>query len=324
MTDQTPTPPAGPDRPNRITPRVVIAVAIAALLFVGIAGLIGAAVIGDDGPTTGAGLEPPVDVAVPAAPSESPAPQEPGPGAVPAPPAGAMPEADPSDSGPDASGPADSAAGGDDFQAAPPDGGSDQSDGASDASEPAPAVPVASIEPLGTDEVPALPDEPVELPSMVAPPVPTPTVAPRPLAELSLPGWDLVTSDDGYVELSDGNQVIEVFVVDPAPDAATALDRFLADRDDDFADFTTSPTDRLGAPASRWVSVSGAEYTGTRAGQQGTVTVTGSVVAGVDADGATVVIVSSRDGIASAAERSADGALVNALLAQLDPGATAS
>ena len=183
-------------------------------------------------------------------------------------------------------------------------------------------MPVGSIEPVGTDDAPALPDAPVELPSMVTVRPPSSTVAPRPLSELTLDGWDIVTSRDDYLELSDGSQVIEVFVVDPAADAATALDTFLSDRRDDFADFTSSPTDRLGAPASRWMSVAGAEYSGTRASQQGTITVTGSVVAGVDAEGATVVIVSSRNGVATDAERSADGILVNELLAQLDPGAT--
>lgn len=305
--------PGHPAPPGRVRPQVVVAAVVAAVMAVGIAGLVVVALWGGHDDPTGRGLEPPVDAAQPAVAAEpdgSAAPPEAGGAAVPAPPAGA-PGDGPEASGPEASGPS-------------------AGDGGVTPQEPAPAgdgtaaalTPLISIEPLASDvDLPAPGSDPVALPALLPPPGSAvegsgaPPAAFDPDAAEGLDGWSVVARGPGYLRLGRGAELVEVFVRGPATDATAVLQSFLADLDDGLSTVSASPPTLLAASESRWMSVVGAEYTATRATQQGTTTISGSVVAAVDTEGAAVVLTTSRAGAASAAQRAADGALLADVLA---------
>jgi len=160
----------------------------------------------------------------------------------------------------------------------------------------------------------------------VTTPAPPSTYPAVPLGELepgavtALDGWTVAERSTDHLSLTDGEQVVEVFMDDGA-DSADSADDALADFYDrvrpDLEEMTRSPITRLGAPSSRFESVEASEYEATTAGQQGTSVMSGAIVAGVRADGSSVVITSSRAGRSSAEQLAVDGELLRAILARL-------
>ena len=155
----------------------------------------------------------------------------------------------------------------------------------------------------------------------VTTPAPPSTYAPVPFDDLGpdavaeLDGWDVSEREADHVVLTNGERVVELFVIDGVATADEALERFYDDVHPEFEELTRSPIERLGAPSGRFVSVAGSQYVATRAGQQGTSTMSGSVVVGVRADGSAVVLTTSRPGSSSAGELAGDGQLLTAILA---------
>ncbi|MGH9136607.1 MAG: hypothetical protein ACRD0G_06105 [Acidimicrobiales bacterium] len=288
----TPQPPA----PGaRVRPRLVVAIVVAAVMLLGIVGLIGVAVFGGDDDPTGAGLDRRVNVDNPAT----------------APPASA-PAAGTGAAAPDLP------------ESTDPQG--DSGEGVVDTG-PSPvttAVAVDAIESPGDDQqLPAPGSDPVQFPAFVTNPAPPSTYAAIPLAELEpgdvpeLQGWSVTSRGDDHVTFAGGDAVVDVFVYGEAINADAALDRFYADVRADLAEVTASPVARLGAPSSRFVYVAGSQFVATDAEQHGTVAISGSVIAAVGTDGHVVVIAVSRDGRSTADQLAADGELLRAILARL-------
>lgn len=305
-----PPPPAAPG--NRIRPGLVVAIAVAALMLFGIVGLVGAALLGDDDEPTGDALDPVVNVDEPAT----------------APPA--------------TGGNAASSGVGDDTAASVP-GGSDASDGTDqqdstgaddDFSGEAPTtadtvapietvVAVNEIEEPDENDLPEPGSVPAELPVQVTTPSPPSTFPAVQFGELDpsavpeLADWTVSDRTDDHLTLTDGDRLIEVFVVDDVATADEALEQFYDDVKPNLEELTRSPITRLGAPSSRFVSVAGSEYVATSAGQQGSSTMTGAIVAGARPDGTAFVITSSRPGTSSPDELANDANLLRAILAHL-------
>jgi hypothetical protein len=296
---------------NRVAPRVVVAVVVAALALLGLGGLVAVAIWGGDEPT-GAGLEPGVDVEAPDTAPDTPASQPSGAGDAPPPPPGAQP----SDSG-DSAPPVDSSPpGGDDVAVATPGSGPAQEG----------AVALDSL--LGTSselELPPPPSAPVEIPDLVTTPPPASTVAAVPLPSLGpddvavLAGWEVDERRTDYLRLIDGGRVAEVFLRPGASSADEVLTAFFDEVRADADDVTESARTRLAAPSARYVSVVGAQYEVVDAAQQGTRTLTGSAIAGAGADTGAVVITVTRRGPSSRGDQVADGELLRILLAYVEP-----
>jgi len=307
-----PAPAPAPAPGNRVRPRLVVALAVAAFLLFGIVGLVGAALLGnaDDDPT-GDALGPVVNVDEPAtAPSAS---------------GGALaPESATSDAGgrPEPTGPESS-----EPDATEQEAGDDFSGEVPTTAGTVPpletAVAVDEIDAPDDSDLPEPGSAPVELPVQVTTPAPPSTYSAVPFAEFDvsdvpeLAGWTVSDRSADHLLLSDEDQVIEVFVIDGVATADEALDQFYDDVKPDLEELNRSPVTRLGAPSSRFVSVAGAEYVATSAGQQGSSTMTGAIVAGVRADGTAVIITSSRAGTSSEAELAHDAELLRATLAHL-------
>jgi hypothetical protein len=300
-----------------VSSRLVIAVVAATVVACGLVGFGVYAVWGDSSEPTGLGLEPAVN-------AESPATA--GPSASPPPLVGAAPPeapAAPPGGGPGATSGEGTLAGDD---VAP---GAGPADTGPDEGEPGlePATPIGSLEPLASDaELPTPGSDPVELPALLPPPASFASSPGTPLSELDpadvdgLGGWDVVTRSDDYLLFARGSERIEVFGRGAAPDATTALAGFVADLDDDMSTLDVSAPTLLASPDPRWMSVVGTEYSATRSGQQTTTAITGSIVAAVATDGSTVVLTTSRHGPSTAAQRFADGAVLNVLLAAVNVG----
>lgn len=285
----TPPDPLRVSPPGRVRPRRLIAVAIAAVLLAGIAGLVATALVGEDGSPSSDRLEQPLDLDGPAVATRLDA------------------------SGPDTLAPA----------AAPPTprGSIGDEPGGDEG-----VAPVASIvSPSDEAELPPLASAPVELPDVVAPPPVASVLAASPVDELTpdsvgaLAGWDVVDRQGGYVAFSDGAVVVEVFAVaESSPAAAgTVLADFLDGRLADADQLAISDSAPQAAARSDFVSVAGAEYVAVTAGQQGTRTMSGAALAAVGSDSA-VVATTSREGRASAAELAADAELLQSVLAHVD------
>ena len=284
MTDQ----PAG-TRPNRVRPRLVVALAVAAVVAAGIVGVLLAALTGGGSDTTGAGLGPTVDVEHPAAITTAPAIA----GDV-----GAAGTAGP-----------DTGVGGEIATTT----STLVTIGGIDATE----VPVTADLPM--------PSDPVVLPTFVTVPAPPSTLAAVPFDEFDpaavpgLDGWTVSAHTDDRLTLVDGTRVVEVLRLPSATSAGDAIDQLFDRLTGDFQDLSSTPPQRLSAPTTRFTYVSGSQFTATRVSQQRTIPVTGSVIAGVGPDGNAVVVAALRDGTASADDLAADGAVANAVLAALAP-----
>jgi hypothetical protein len=296
------TTPASPAPPGpRIRPRLIVAVTVAVVMFLGLLGLIAVVVLGDDDDPTGAGLERQVDV-------DEPATAPPGTGET------------------ESSGPGGTAAAGDTTA----QGGETQSGEAGTTTTAAPTIDTAaavnSVELVAEDgTTPPQPSEPVEFPVLVTNPAPPTTFAAVPLDELdasrvsALEGWSVSSRDGDHVTFTnDDDEVLDVFVLGRATTAAEAMAQFYDDRvGSDVGDVTGSPLTLLGAPSERYVSVAGSQYVATAPRQQGTIVVSGSTVTAVGEDGRAVVIATSRLGTSSDEELAADGELLRSLLAHL-------
>lgn len=297
---------------NRVPPRLIVAIAVAVLMALGIGGLIAAAVLGDDGEPTGDGLRPSVNVDEPAT-----APAVDASGGSGLPDDAANDGASGTDTAAAATaGPAATAAGGDDFSGESP---------TTATSLPAmtTAVAVADIEAADEDDLPPPGSEPVELPALVTTPAPPSTYAAIGLGEFgpgampALDGWTVAERSDDHLSMTDGDQVVEIFLSGGADSADDAMANFYDEVRPELEEMAPSPITRLGSPSSRFESVAGSEYVATTAGQQGTSVMTGAIVAGVRTDGSSVVITSSRAGRSSAEQLAADGDLLRAILARL-------
>ena len=315
-------PPRAPG--NRVPAGFVIAIVVAVLMLLGTAGLVAAALLGDGGEPTGAGLGPQVDVDAPAtAPpgddgSAATAPDTTAAAADSGDDAGAASAADASESAVDAAG-----ASGDDAES-PASGDDDFSD---DPSESLPSITtlpgVGEIEPPASDDLPEPADGPVVLPVQVTTPAPPSTFPAVPLGDVgpgsvaALDGWSEHDRSADHIAFTRDDEMVEVFVIDGVVTADAALETFYDDVRPELEELSKSPITRLGAPSARFVSVVGSEYVATTARQQGTSTMSGSIVAAVRPDGSSVVLATSRSGESSRAELAADAQLLTALLAHL-------
>jgi hypothetical protein len=292
----------------RLRPGLVVALVVATVIVVGIAGLFAVALFGDDDEPTGAGLEQQVDVAAPATAS----------------PVGRAGEggSSPTDDGGSSTGePGVAAATG------PAATGDDDNFG--DAPSTTAAAAFVTVEPVNelatppSDEtLPAPGTAPAQFPSLVTTPAPPSTYAAIPLTELSattapaLAGWTVAARDSDHVGFSDGDQVVDVFAVDAA-DAAAALDWFYDRAGGDVSGLDSAEQVRLGAPSSRFLTVLGSQFVATDADQLVTRTSSGSVVTAARPNGTAVVLAVSRPGRSSDEELAADGELLRAILARL-------
>jgi hypothetical protein len=280
---------------------LVVAVVVAIAMFVGIVGLVVVALVGLDDEPSGDGLERSVDVAAPVTAQAA------APGAAATPDNGSAIE--------DNAGSV-ATADGDTFGEVP-------------ITTAAPA-PVETVQPMTDLEAPAadaeLPtagSDPVEFPALVTTAPPPPTFAAIALADLDpadvpeLSGWTVESRGDDHVALTRDGEVLDVFVDVEAGSADEAVEWLLRRADGDLADLTTSPLVRLGSPNDRFGAVIGSQFAATDARQQGTSTVSGSVVAGARPDGTAVVVTVTRPATSSGAQLAADGELLQALLAQL-------
>ena len=284
---------------SRIRPGLIVAVAMAAVMFLGIVGLVTVAVLGDHTAPSGAGLERQVDVGQPAT----------------------VPERLIAETSEVTAAAAEAA--GDEAE---DPGDADVGDAPPTTLAPSPVTTVPAINeieaPAPDQELPASGGAPVELPVLVTIPPPPSTFPAVPLAELDasdvaeLRGWTLVSQDDGHVAFERGDQIVDIVRAD-ASSAGDALDWFYDRVGADVADLSDSPTVRLGVPTSRFLSVAGSQFVATDAGQQGTSTISGSALAAGRTDGDAIVIAISRPGTSSAARLAADGELLRAILAHL-------
>ncbi len=214
---------------SRIRPGLIVAVAVAAVMFLGIVGLVSVAVFGDDSAPSGAGLERQVDVGQPAT----------------------VPERLTAETSEVAAAAAE--AGGGDADA---DADADAGDAPPTTLAPSPVTTVPAINeieaPAPDQELPASGGAPVELPVLVTIPPPPSTFPAVPLAELDasdvaeLRGWTLVSQDDGHVAFERDDQIVDIVLAD-ASSAGDALDWFYDRVGADVADLSESPTVRLGA-----------------------------------------------------------------------------
>jgi hypothetical protein len=322
----TPAPPIVPPRApgNRVSAGLVIAIVVAVLMLLGIVGLVGAALLGDDDEPTGAGLSPHVNVDAPAtappaddgsaatAPETSSAEVSSGDGAT------AVSAADASEGTGDAA-----ASSGDDAES-PQSGDDDFSD---DSSESLPSITtlpgVDDIEPPASDDLPEPADGPVVLPVQVTTPAPPSTFPAVPLGDVgpgsiaALDGWSEHDRSADHVAFTRDDEMVEVFVIGGVATADAALETFYDDVRPELEELSKSPITRLGAPSARFLSVAGSEYTATTARQQGTSTMSGSIVAAVRPDGTAVVLATSRSGESSGAQLAADAELLESILVQL-------
>lgn len=301
-------PPTAPG--NRVRPGLVVAIAIAALMVLGFIGLVAAALLGsDDHDPTGNGLGPTVNV-------DEPATAPPATGAAVASGSDDVDGAAAAESSEqqDSSGPASGA--GDDFSGESP----------TTAATLPPietALAVNEIEEPDEDDLPALGTAPVELPPQVTAPAPPSTFAAVPFGEFvpdavpELDEWSVTDRSGDRLTLSDGDQVIDIFLIDGVATADEALEQFYDDVKPELEELTRSPITRMGAPSSRFISVAGSEYLATSAGQQGSSTMTGAIVAGVRPDGTAVIVTSSRAGTSSTDELANDAGLLSAIIAHL-------
>lgn len=313
---------------SRVSPGLVVAIAVSALMVFGIVGLVGAALLGDDSSDpTGAGLRPTVNVDAPATAPE------------PADTEGSSESAAAGPSAAGASNPAstlESSPGSDSGSSSATSTGADNaSDNASESptddfsagSAAGPvtvvtAVAVGEIEAPAADDLPALDGDPVEFPVAVTNPAPPPTFAAIPLGQLDpvavpeLAGFEVEERDDDRASFADGDHVVQLFTLTGIVNADDALERFEDEMSAQVATIERSPIVRLGAPSARFQSVAGWEYAAASAGQQGASTMSGAIVVGVRADGTAVVITSSRPGTSSPAELAADAVLLGAILAR--------
>jgi hypothetical protein len=278
----------------RLRPGLVVALVVATVIVVGIAGVFAVAMFGHDDEPTGAGLEQQVDVAAPATASAA------------------------------------GRAGAPGVAAAPGTTATTEDDNFGDApSTTAAAAAFITVEPVNelatppSDEaLPAPGTAPAQFPSLVTTPAPPSTYAATPLTELSattapaLAGWTLVARDSDHVGFSDGDQVVDVFAVDAA-DAAAALDWFYDRAGGDVSGLDSAEQVRLGAPSSRFLTVLGSQFVATDADQLVTRTSSGSVVTAARPNGTAVVLAVSRTGRSSDEELAADGELLRAILARL-------
>ena len=325
----TPAQPTVPPRApgNRVSARFIVAMVIAVSMLLGIVGLVAAALLGDDDEPTGAGLGPQVDVAAPAtappdeatgddgsvvdAPETSaPASSGEGQAAVSASDASESTEASPTSSV--------------DGAATPPSGDDDFSDDSSDSPPSIATLPgVDEIEPPTSDDLPEPAGGPVVLPVQVTTPTPPSTFPAVPFGEVgpgtvtALDGWSEHDRSADHVAFTRDDEIVEVFVIDGVATADAALETFHDDVRPELEELTSSPTTRLGAPSARFLSVAGFEYVATTARQQGTSTMSGTIVAAVRPDGTAVVLTTSRAGESSESELAADAELLGAILARL-------
>lgn len=314
--NQPPTPPMPPHQPapdvhgtgdvgapGRVRPRLVVAIVVAAVMLAGIAGLVVAAVAGNDDSPSSDRLEAPLDIDEPAVATGSP--DAPTMGTV-------VVEAAPRPPSPLNGSTGDEPAG-------------DEPVG-----DEGVAVPVDSIDsPTDEAELPALGSTPVELPDLVPPPPAVTTADASSIGELSpasidaLAGWDVVEQRADYAAFTDGTVIVELFAIDVAADASPAdagivLARFLDDQMSGAERVTVSEAAPLGASRPEYTSVAGAEYVAVAASQQGTRTLSGAAVAAMAGPDAAVVVTTSREGRASAGELAADAELIQAVLAHVD------
>ncbi len=286
----------------RLRPGLVVALVVAAVIVVGIAGLFAVALFGDDDEPTGAGLEQQVDVAAPA--TASSAAERIGEGG-----------SSPTDEPVAPRRPRTAATDDDNFGDAPAPAAAAAAFGDRRAGQRAGDAAVRQTLPTpGT--------APAQFPSLVTTPAPPSTYAAIPLTELSattapaLAGWTLVSRGSERVRFSDGDEVVDVFAVDAA-DAAAALDWFYDRAGGDVSGLDSAEPVRLGAPSSRFLTVLGSQFVATDAEQLVTRTISGSVVAAARPNGTAVVLAVSRPGRSSDEELAADGELLRAILARL-------
>lgn len=311
---------------SRVRPGLVVAVAVAVVMLIGIFGLVAVALVGDDGAPSGAGLDRRVDVAAPDTAVVAPA------GASDA---GGSPSSSPGS-------PESAAPSGDTNTAAvtTPDGGTsdvdagnagttadgDIGDAPASSDGPTPVTTVQAVDeleaPTGSAELPTPAHGPVELPVLVTNPSPPSTYAAVALADLDpadvaeLAAWSVSSRRGKHMALDSDGQALDIWTIDEATTGA-ALDWFADEIADELTDIDTSPVVLLGSPSDRFVGVAGTQFLGRDAGQQGTQVVSGSVLVGVRADGGAVVMAVSRPGRSSDDELAADGELLRAVLAHL-------
>ncbi len=284
-------------------------------MALGIAGLVAAALLGDDdGDPTGTGLRPTVNVDEPAT----------------APPATGGTEPEPADSqDPAPTSPGSRRHGRRRRRArhqrpARPASDDDSFTGDDFGDEPTLTTAVAVIDIQQPDEgaLPEPGDEPVELPVQVTTPAPPSTYAPVPFDDLGpdavaeLDGWNVSERDADHVVLTNGERVVELFVIDGVATADEALERFYDDVRPELEELTRSPIERLGAPSGRFVSVAGSRVRrdeGRPARHVDDVRVRSSPRSGPTA--AQSCSTTSRDGSSSAGELAGDGQLLTAILA---------
>jgi hypothetical protein len=326
----TPAPPMAPPRApgNRVSGGLIVALVVAALMLLGVVGLVAAALLGDDDEPTGAGLGPQVNVESPAtaAPAETTTDDGSAATAPDMTPAEASSGEDSSSaSAADASestssGPATS---GDDAEASP-SGDDDFSDDPSGSLPSITTLPgVDDIEPPASEDLPEPADGPVVLPVQVTTPTPPSTFPALPFDDVgpgsvtALDGWGEHDRSADHLAFTRDDEMVEVFVIDGVATADAALETFYDDVRPELEELTRSPMTRLGAPSARFLSVAGSEYIATTARQQGTSTMSGTIVTAVRPDGTAVVLTTSRAGESSADELAADAVLLEAILAQL-------
>jgi hypothetical protein len=296
----------------------LIAIVIAVLMLLGIVGLVAAAVLGDDDEPTGAGLRPQVNVDAPAT---APPGDESDETADTAPAESDEVEAATESTDSDASA---TAAASPDDAAVPPDGDDDFSDDPDVSLPSLTTLPgVNELDQPDDGELPEPGDEPVILPVQVTTP-PAPSTFPAvPFEQIgssaisALEGWSEHDRSRDHVSFTRDDEMVEMFVVGGVATADDALDTFYDDVRPELEELTRSPIARLGAPSARFLSVAGSEYVATTARQQGTSTMSGSIVAAVRPDGSAVVLTTSRSGESSPAELAADADLLGAILAHL-------
>jgi hypothetical protein len=297
----------------------VIAIVTAVLMLLGIVGLVAAAVLGDDDEPTGAGLGPQVNVDAPAtAPSGDQSDETAD--TAPAESDAVEPATVSTDSGASATAGASPA----DDAAVPPDGDDDFSDDPDVSLPSLTTLPgIDELDQPDDGELPEPGDEPVILPVQVTTPAAPSTFPAVPFEQIgssavsALEGWTEHDRSPDHVAFTRDDEMVEMFAVGGVATADDALETFYEDVRPELEELTRSPIARLGAPSSRFLSVAGSEYVATTARQQGTSTMSGSIIAAVRPDGTSVVLTTSRSGASSAGELADDAELLGAVLAQL-------
>lgn len=284
--------------PGRLRPRRLVAIAVAAVLLAGLGGLVVAALAGGVTTSSAHRLVRLLEA-----------------GTLPvAPPAGQVRGGEPlhDEPGDEVAPP---------FAAAPPRSGSASGRRSSDLAMAGPGDP----SPVPGDDAVLPPPAPEPQPDLDPPPPvePDPTAAPTlvPVGAVGaqtldgLGDWRVHARDDGYVALTDGGVVLEVFVVEASStDAADVLTGFLDEQLAGAERATVSPPAAQPVPRVSLVSVAGAEYVAVVADQQVTRTMSGSAIAATDGTGSAIVVTTSREGRAAAAVLAGDTALLRGVL----------